>query len=108
MPTQEQLACIFCGHSALLSRINLEKMDSWEIDWKVLQVREILPGPGRGHKGKGRIFGFPVIPSESLSIVEMAQNGSHPELLEAIKKRLTKIVRAYLAAGIIDPSDLFP
>lgn len=102
MSYQEQLACVFCGKANLISKIKPETFENWGIDWKVFQVREILPGPGRGNEIKGRGYGFPVLENECLSILEMIENNVHPELVEGIKHRLTKIVKAYLEAGIID------
>lgn len=107
MATQEQLACIFCGRSILLSRISPETFENWDIDWKVLQTREILAGPGRGKTIKGRGHGFPVLEGQSLSILEMAENNVHPDIVEGIKSRLTRIVKAYIEAGIIDRASLF-
>lgn len=107
MSYQEQLGCIFCGKATLLSKIKPETFTNWGIDWKVLQVREILPGPGRGNTTRGRGYGFPVLDEESMSIIEMIENNVHPEIVEGIKTRLTKIVKAYIEAGIIDRASLF-
>ena len=104
MPEQEQLACIFCGRNVILNRIDLNKLDNWDISWKVLITRDILPGPGRGNRGKKLGTGFPAIDSKSLPITEMVD--THPEVVEAIKKRLVKIVRGYVKAGIISPSEI--
>ena len=106
MPTQEQLACVFCGKSVPLSRIYPKTFENWDITWKIRQVREILPGPGRGIKVKGRGYGFPALEGQGLSILEMIENNVHPEIVEGIKSRLTKIVKAYIEAGIINPSDI--
>ena len=106
MARQEQIACIFCGKSVIREKIDLEKYDNWDIDWKVLQIREILPGPGRGKKVKGKSYGFPVVPEESLSIVEMVDNVEYKDIVEAIKGRLIKIVRGYIEAGIISKDEI--
>jgi len=106
MSRQEQLACIFCGRSIIRDKVDLDKYDNWDIEWKVLQVREMLPGPGRGHKGKTLSHGFPAIPEESLSIIDMKDNPEYYDIVDAIRRRLTKIVRAYIEAGIIDKADL--
>jgi len=86
----------------------LSKFDNWSIDWVVLQVREMLAGPGRGKRIKGTDYGFPAIKEEGLSIIEMLDHEEHREVVEAIKGRLVKIVRAYLAAGIIEKEELVP
>ena len=106
MSKQEQVACIFCGRNVIRERLNLESFENWSIDWKVLQVREMLAGPGRGHKIKGEGFGFPVIPEESLSILEMIDDGGYADLVEAIKGRLLLIVKAYINAGIISKEEI--
>ena len=106
MVTQEQVSCIFCGKNVIREKLDLVKMSNWSIDWKVLQVREIRAGPGRGHRIKGEGYGFPAIPEESLSILEMIDDGGYVDLVGAIKNRLTKIVKAYIDAGIINKEEL--
>ena len=106
MARQEQIACIFCGKSVIREKIDLAKYENWDIDWKVLQIREILPGPGRGKKVKGGSYGFPVVPEESLSILEMVESGDYDDVVEAIKGRLIKIVRAYIEARIISRDEI--
>ena len=106
MPTQEQIACIFCGKSTLKDNINWLNWENWSIDWTVRQVREMLPGPGRGKKGKNEKSGFPAIPAQGLSIIQMATIPAYAEIVAVIKKRLITIVRAYVQAGIIKRSEL--
>lgn len=107
MPKQEQIACIFCGKSALLNKINIDQLGTnWSIDWKTLQIRDMLPGPGRGKKGKSKEHGFPVIEDESLTIMEMNENPAYTEVVTAIKDRLIKIVKTYIKAGIIERAEL--
>ena len=101
---QKELACIFCGRSRPLRTLKLEKLGNWDIGWVVLQVREIRAGPGRGRKGEGG--GFPAIRAEGLSILQMAEREEYREVVDAVKNRLIKIVRAYLQAGIIKESEL--
>ncbi|MHA1262901.1 MAG: hypothetical protein ACTSSA_12555 [Candidatus Freyarchaeota archaeon] len=104
MAQQKELACIFCGRSKPLKTIDLDKFENWSIDWAVLQTREILPGPGRGKRVKGG--GFPAIKTEGLSILDMLEDEEYAEYVEAIKKRLIMIVKAYLDAGIIKKSEI--
>lgn len=107
MARQKQLACPFCGKSTLLDRVDLDRLgDNWSIDWKVLQIRDMLAGPGRGHRGKSKDYGFPVIKEESLSIVDLAADPSYAEVVAAVKQRLITIVRAYVEAGIIRKEEL--
>ena len=108
MPTQEQVGCIFCGKAALKDRINLEALATkYSIDWNVLQVRDVLPGPGRGKKGANKGTGWPIIESECRSIIELAADPAYADLVEAIKSRLIMITKAYIEAGIIKRKELF-
>jgi len=106
--TQEQIACIFCGKSVIKDKINWDNFDNWSIDWTVRQVRQMLAGPGRKHKGKQPGTGFPAIKEQGLSIVKMNEDESCQYMVNAIKKRLLKIVRAYIDAGIIDVNEIVP
>jgi len=107
MSTQEQVGCIFCGRSALKSRINLEALSTnYSIDWNVLQVRACLAGPGAGKKGKNASTGWPRIEAACKSIVELAEDPAYTDLVEAIKSRLIMITRAYIQAGIIKKEEL--
>ena len=106
MGRQEQVACVFCGRCVIRERLDLEKLGNWGIDWKVLQVREMLAGPGRGKKGKDRSCGFPVVPEECLSILQMSEDIEYADLVEAIKGRLIMIVKAYIEAGLISKDEI--
>lgn len=107
MPTQEQVGCIFCGKAGLKDRIDLEKLaTNYSIDWNVLQVRDVLAGPGRGNRGKNKGTGWPLIESECRSIVELAADPAYADLVEAIKNRLIMITKAYIGAGIIKREEL--
>ena len=68
-----------------------------------MQIREVLPGPGRGHKGKGR-GGWPV--TGTLSIVEVLGDPEYADLGLQVKDRLIAIVRSYMRAGIISPEEI--
>jgi len=103
---QEQVACIFCGRCVIRDKLSLDKMLSWDIAWKVLQVREVLAGPGRGKKGKDRSTGFPVVEEDSLSILQMSEDPEYAGLVEAIKGRLIMIVKAYINAGLISKDEI--
>ena len=100
---QERVVCIFCGTSVLKDRLNLANMEDWDIGWDVLQVRAIEAGPGRGKEGAG---GFPRIPEESMSILELAEHPEHADLVYAIKTRLIKMVQGYIKAGIISKEEI--
>ena len=72
-------------------------------DYPIVQLREVLPGPGRGHKGKGR-GGWPVI--GGLSITEVLEDPEYSDLGLQVKDRLIAIVRSYMRAGIISTDDI--
>jgi hypothetical protein len=109
MAYQEQIACVFCGKSTIKEKLNLEALERFNINWKVIQLRQKLPGPGRGKRGKNPNTGWPLVRDAGLSIVEMASDPSYRPYVEAIKDRLLIIVRAYVEAGIIKRSELkFP
>lgn len=107
MSTQEQVGCIFCGKASLKDRLNLEALaNNYSIDWNVLQVRACLPGPGAGKKGKNASTGWPLIEAACKSIVELNADPKYANLVEALKKRLIMIVKAYIEAGIIKKEEL--
>ena len=106
--TQEQIACIFCGKSVIKDKLDWKNFDNWSIDWTVRQVRQMLAGPGRKHRGKNPDTGFPAIKEQGLSIIEMKADPNCVHMVDAIKKRLLKIVRAYIDAGIIDINEIAP
>lgn len=106
MARQEQIACIFCGKSTIMDRIDWDKFDNWSIEWTVRQMREVLPGPGRGKRGKNPHSGWPAIKEEGLNVLEMAKDPNYEHVVKAIKSRLLKIVKAYISAGIISKEEI--
>jgi len=75
-------------------------------------VRTQAAGPGRGHtkaqlNEKGQEHGgFKLIQGEGLSILEMVDDPTYADLVDGIKRRLTKIIKAYIAAGVVNLEDL--
>ena len=104
------LRCCFCGNS---KPIHSKKYDGGILrlgaltvdpsDYPIVQLREVLPGPGRGHKGKGQ-GGLHV--TGTLSIVEVLDDPEYADLGLQVKDRLTAIVRSYVRAGIISLEDI--
>jgi len=104
------LRCCFCGNS---KPIHSSKYDGGILrlgaltvdpsDYPIVQLREVQPGPGRGHKGKGR-GGWPVI--GTLSITEVLEDPEYVDLGLQVKDRLIAIVRSYMRAGIISPEEI--
>jgi len=104
------LKCCFCGNS---KPIHSSKYDGGVFrlgaltvapsDYPIVQIREVQPGPGRGHKGKGQ-GGWPV--TGTLSIVEVLGNPEYADLGLQVKDRLIAIVRSYMRAGIISMEEI--
>jgi len=99
------LTCVMCGKNTYLGRLKLESFDRFEGNWKLLQVREAAPGPGRGVKGKG-VGGFPIIKELGLDLREMIENPEHRALGLAVKGRILRIVREYIQNGIISKKEI--
>ena len=104
------LRCCFCGNSKPIHSgkyeggvIRLGALTVDPSDYPIVQIREVLPGPGRGHKGKGQ-GGFQV--TGTLSIVEVLEDSEYADLGFQVKDRLIAIVRSYMRAGIISSEDL--
>jgi len=104
------LRCCFCGNSKPIYSgkysggvIRLGALTTEPSDYPLVQLREVLPGPGRGHKGKGQ-GGWQV--TGTLSIVEVLDEPEYADLGLQVKERLINIVRSYIRAGIISMEEL--
>ena len=104
------LRCCFCGNSKPIhsrkydgGRLRLGALTVDPSDYPIVQIRDVQPGPGRGHKVKGH-GGWPV--TGTLSIVEVLGDPEYADLGKQVKDRLTAIVRSYMRAGIISMEDL--
>jgi len=104
------LRCCFCGNSKPIrskkydgGRLRLGALTVDPSDYPIVQIRDIQPGPGRGHKGKGQ-GGWPV--TGTLSIVEVVEHPEYADLGLQVKDRLIAIVRSYMKAGIISTDDI--
>ena len=104
------LRCCFCGHSRPIRSskydggiLRLGALTVDPADYPIIQLREIQPSPGRGHKGKGQ-GGWPV--TGTLSIVEVVEHPEYADLGLQVKDRLIAIVRSYMRAGIISTDDI--
>lgn len=110
--TFDYLLCPFCSWTRLIHSSRYEggvlKLRDFEVepsDYPLIQIRDALPGPGRGKKIKGA-GGFKADREESMNILEMLETPEYRDLALAIKRRLIKIVRSYMAAGILSVEDL--
>ena len=100
----------FCGNSKPIhsSKYNggilrLGELTVDPVNYPIVQIREALPGPGRGHKGKGR-GGWPVI--GTLSIIEVLEDPEYADLGLQVKDRLVNIVKSYLQAEVISMDEI--
>jgi hypothetical protein len=94
------------GYKALLN---------WDIQWSLLQVRDILPGLGRPpkdpeamksykEKKKSKKTGFPIDIESCMSIIDMSQKEEWKNLASMVALRIDTIYKAYKDAGLIDRS----
>ena len=110
MPQQERIRCPFCARSRSLKNKNypdgvyrLGQLTTPPSDFPLLEIREIIPGPGRGHKGEGG--GFPIV--ATYSIVELLNNPERAFIAQDILERFKATVKDYIAAGVLDREELF-
>ena len=108
----DYLLCPFCSWSRLIHSSRYEggvlQLRDFEIepaDFTLVQFREPAPGPGRGNREKG-VGGFQAVPELGMTIQDMLEDPRYRELASQVKRRLIKIVRSYIAAGVIDPEEL--
>jgi len=108
MAEVEYLKCPFCGYTKPLKsgsgRFSLKEMDIPPSEFHVIQVRDVMPGPGRGRHIKGEEYGFRVV--RGYSIVEALQSGEYRDLALSLKERLLKIVEDYVRAGVISRAEV--
>ena len=110
----EYLSCIYCGRTKPVNtlRSDLNRFDNFDIAWKILQIRTQAAGPGRGHtraklNAKGQEHGgFKLVQGEGLSIEELVEDPTYADLVDGIKRRIIKITKAYIEAGIIKREEL--
>ena len=77
--------------------------DGLLVDTPIIQLREALPGPGRGHREKGT-GGFQVV--GTLSLADALGDPELEGLAIQMKDRLVMMVREYVKAGFIDKAEL--
>ena len=106
----DYLLCPFCSGSRLIHSNRYEggvlQLRDFEIepaDFNLVQFREPNPGPGRGRREKG-VGGFRVV--DEMTIQDMMEDPRYRELASQVKRRLIKIVRSYMAAGILSVDEL--
>jgi len=99
-----QLACPFCGRSRPLNRdFSLGEMTIPPDQYGIITIREVGPGPGRGHKGE-RGEGLRTI--DRLNIREALEDPQFSEIAGQVRDRLITIIRSYMRAGVISMDDI--
>lgn len=99
-----QLACLFCGRNRpLRDGFSLRAMTIPPDQYGIITIREVGPGPGRGHKGE-RGEGLRTI--GRLNIREALEDPQYSEIAGQVRDRLVTIVRSYIEAGVLTLEDL--
>ncbi len=99
-----QLACLFCGRNRpLSSSFSLGEMTIEPSQYGIITIREVGPGPGRGHKGE-RGEGLRTI--GRLNIREALEDPQYSDIAGQVRDRLIAIVRSYMEAGVLTIEDL--
>lgn len=94
-----QLACIFCGRNRPLTHgFRLGTLTIAPSEYGVITIREVGPGPGRGHIGE-RGEGLRTI--DRLNMKEALEDPQFSEIAGQVRERNIAIVRSYVRAGII-------
>ena len=100
----QQLACLFCGRNRPLKRgFSLGEMTIAPAEYGIITIREVGPGPGRGHKGE-RGEGFRTI--GRLNIREALEDPQYSDIAGQVRDRLITIIRSYVSAGIISMEEI--
>ena len=96
--------CIFCGRNRpLRGDFRLGEMNIPPDQYGVISIREVGPGPGRGHKGE-RGEGLRTI--DRLNIKEALMDPQFSDIAGQVRDRLITIVRSYIDAGVISMEEI--
>lgn len=74
-------------------------------DFKILQLMQTLPGPGRFNK-VGGFDGLQIFTKLVMSISRVLESPVHRDLAVAVKNRLLKIVGEYLSVDAITQEEI--
>lgn len=107
---QERVVCPMCFWSRILKESQHSEEGFVYGDYRgtpaevpVIQLRAVQAGPGRGHKGRGE-GGFQMV--GELSLDEALKDPAFSDVAEGLRVRLIGLVRSYVAAGVIEVSEL--
>ncbi|GAH04912.1 unnamed protein product [marine sediment metagenome] len=99
-----QLACPFCGRNRPLnSGFRLGELTIPPDEYGIITIREVGPGPGRGHVGE-RGEGLRTI--DRLNIKEALADSQFSDISGQVRDRLIAIVRSYVRAGVISMEEI--
>ena len=99
-----QLACPFCGRNRPLRHgFSLGELTIPPKEYGIITIREVGPGPGRGHKGE-RGEGLRTV--ARLNIREALEDPEFSDIAGQVRDRLVAIVRSYIAVGAISLDDI--
>lgn len=99
-----QLACPFCGRNRPLnSGFRLGELTISPNQYGIITIREVGPGPGRGHKGE-RGEGLRTI--ERLNITEALVDPQFSDIAGQVRDRFITIIRSYMEAGVLTIDEL--
>ena len=112
----EYVVCPLCGRNRVLERKE-KGMLGWPngvpLDLNstfLLQVREgggkKSGVGGRGYRGSAPGSGFHLVESESLTLSQMLENGSHEEILAGLKAQLLNVMKQSIELGFIKREEI--
>ena len=103
------IKCPFCGFNKVLysdsypdGEFRFSGSALPPSETSIIEIKEALAGPGRGHKIKG-MGGFQVV--ETLNIIEMLNEDRYSEQAEHILKILKHIFDDFIRVGLFDISE---
>ncbi len=99
-----KLSCPFCGtNRSITPDFTLREFHIRPTRYGIISIREVRPGPGRGHKKGGG--GFPNI--GRMNIVECLASSEYSGLAHQIIERFESIWNDYQLVGIINDEPVY-
>lgn len=104
------IRCPYCAFSSVLysqkyegGKFRLGELKTAPSEFPIIEIREALPGPGRGHKGRGR-GGIQIV--ETLDIVQALEHQEYSDIATQVKHRIINIIRSYIDASVINEEEI--